>query len=135
MVEPEDVSMSLFKNSMRTVAVVVCLLSLALGARAQYRGGLQGAVLDVEGGTVSGAKVTVTAQETNESQVVTSDSNGVYALTRLAPGLYTITVEKPGFKKQVITDVNILVETPTALNLTLEIGDLTQEVRVNGDLI
>jgi hypothetical protein len=135
MVEPEDVSMSLFKNSMRAAAVLVCLLFLALGARAQYRGGLQGAVLDAQGGTVSGAKVTVTAQETNESQVVTSDSNGVYALTRLAPGLYTITVEKPGFKKQVISDVNILVETPTALNLALEIGDLTQEVRVNGDLI
>lgn len=125
--------MSIFKNSMRAAVVLLCLLSLALGARAQYRASLQGSVLDAQGEAVSGAKVTVTAKDTGLSQETTTDDNGVYAINRLGPGRYTVTAEQKGFQKKIITDLTIQGEQANSLNIALEVGQLAQEITVNGD--
>src|SRR5271167_202462 len=125
--------MSLFRVFIRTSALTACVLFLAFGARAQYRAGIQGVVQDSSGAVVSGATITVTAQETGVSQVVTTGDDGVYSVTRLAPGLYSIATEKKGFHKKIISDVNIVGEQVTAVNIALEVGEVAQIITVNGD--
>ncbi len=89
-------------------------------------------MLDPSGAVVSDAKVTVTAQDTGLSQESTTDANGVYSVNRLAPGLYTVTVEKAGFKKTVLSDVTVVAEQVNAVNLTMDIGQVTESVTVTG---
>src|SRR5580704_1610774 len=109
------------------VLLVVC------DAHAQYRAGIQGTVLDTQGAVVGGAKVTVTAQETGISQATTTDESGVYSVLRLAPGLYRINAEKAGFKTKVVENVNVIGDQMAAGNVTLEVGQVTESVTVNGD--
>jgi len=124
--------MSSCKWSVRLVTLLITLLVTALGAYAQYRAGIQGTVLDPQGGVVAGAKVAVTAKETGFSQETTTDASGVFGVNRLAPGLYDVLVEKAGFRKQVVADVNVAAEQMTSLNVTLEVGKVTESVTVNG---
>ena len=118
---------------MRLRLLLAILLSFcAISAYAQYRAGISGAVTDPQGAVVTGAKVTVTAKDTGLSQQTTTDQNGVYTVNRLAPGLYNIVVEKSGFQKKVVDGFNVLAEQVSSMNVTLEIGEVTQTVTVNG---
>jgi len=127
--------MSVSKLCLRFLSVLSILLVVTLTASAQYRAGIHGTVLDAQGGAVPDAKVTVTAKETGLAQETTSDSDGVYSVNRLAPGLYSVTVEKAGFKKKVLDNVQIIPEQVNALNITLEVGQVSESVVVSGDQI
>ena len=116
----------------RSIFALALMLLVVLGAHAQYRAGIQGTVLDTQGAVVGGAKVTVTAQETGISQATTTDDNGVYSVNRLLPGPYNVVIEKAGFTKKVINDIPIISDQMTAVNATLEVGEVTQSVTVNG---
>lgn len=124
--------MNLSKYFVRAVVFALCAFFLAASAHAQYRAGIQGVVSDPQGAVVVGAKVTVTAKDTGLSQETTTDQNGIYTVNRLAPGLYTIVVESPGFQKKVLDSVNIIGEQTNSLNVTLDVGAVTQSVTVNG---
>jgi hypothetical protein len=109
------------------------LLLVACDAHAQYRAGIQGTVLDAQGAAVGDAKITVTSKETGFVQESSTDAGGVYSVGRLAPGLYTFVVEKPGFKRKVIDNVQVTGEQINAVNVTLDVGQVTESVTVNGD--
>jgi hypothetical protein len=114
------------------VVVVVCFAFFLPAAQAQYRAGLQGTVLDPQGSVVSGATVTLLNLETNHSDKVTTSAAGVYTFTGLPPAHYSITVEKQGFTKKVLADVQIAAEQMQALNISLEVGQVSQTVTVSG---
>ena len=124
--------MNTSKLCLRFLSMVAIVLVAALSASAQYRAGIQGTILDPQGAVVEGAKVTVTANDTGLSQEATSDASGVYNIFRLAPGLYTVVVEKTGFKKKLLDNIEIIPEQVNALNISLEIGQLTESITVNG---
>jgi hypothetical protein len=118
------------------IIIGLSLLLLAVsGANAQYRAGIQGSVLDAQGAAVGAAKVTVTAQETGLTQQTVTDDNGVYSILRLAPGLYRISAEKSGFKTKIVENVNIIADQTTSVNVTLDIGQVSESVTVNGDVL
>ena len=125
--------MSVSRTLSRFIFALGFVLLVVCGAQAQYRAGIQGTVLDAQGSVVGGAKVTVTAQETGVAQLTTTDENGVFTIFRLAPGLYSITVEKAGFKTKVVENVNVIGDQMAAGNVTLEVGQVTESVTVNGD--
>ncbi len=125
--------MSVTRIFSRFIVVLALTLFAALGAFAQYRASIQGTVLDSQGAAIAGAKVTVIAKDTGLTQVATTDETGVYSVPRLAPGLYTVTVEQAGFKKKVIDNVNVIAEQPNAVNVTMDVGQVTESVTVNGD--
>ncbi len=116
----------------RILFVVFVTLLSGVAIQAQYRAGIQGTVQDPNGGAVVGAKVTVLAQETGVSQETTTSDSGVYSVNRLAPGPYTVTVEAPGFKTKTTRDINIIGDQVSAVDVTLEVGEVTQSVTVNG---
>jgi Carboxypeptidase regulatory-like domain/TonB dependent receptor len=124
--------MNLSKLSFRAILLLAWAVLFVAAAHAQYRAGISGVVTDPQGAVVTDAKVTVTAKDTGLSQEATTDQNGVYTVNRLAPGLYTIAVEKSGFQQKLVENVNILAEQVTSMNVTLEVGQVTQSVTVNG---
>src|SRR5258708_5482699 len=119
---------------MRLKSLLILILSFcALPTYAQYRASIQGVVPDPDGATVSGATLTLTNLEINQKLTATSDANGIYNFNALPPSKYSLTVEKTGFKKKVLDNVGLIAEQANALNVQLEIGEVTQSVTVSGD--
>jgi hypothetical protein len=116
------------------IFLVLVFAFCALPSYAQYRAGIQGVIVDPQGSVVEGATVTLTSNETNISKMTTSDSSGVYNFLSLAPGDYGITVEKGGFKKKSLQHVVVAAEQTQAVNITLEVGEVTQSVTVSADV-
>src|SRR6266404_981152 len=125
--------MSLSKLSFRAVLVFACAAIFAGSAHAQYRASIQGVVTDPDGAAVTGVTVTLTNLETNQKLTATTDQNGIYNFNALPPSRYSLTVERTGFKKKVLVDVGVIAEQANAVNIQLEIGEVTQSVTVNGD--
>lgn len=117
----------------RKMLFLVVMLLFAVSARAQYRASIQGVVTDPQGAVVSGATLTLTNLDTNFALNATTDDNGVYNFVALPPGKFSLTVEKAGFKKKTLANVGIIPEQANALNIQLEIGEVTQSITVSGD--
>jgi len=117
------------------VCLFVAALFAATPARAQFNASVQGTIQDPKGAAVAGAKVTLTNQDTQVSAETTSSNYGFYHFSEVAPGKYTVTVEAPGFEKKITQDLDVRAETPRGLDITLEIGAVTQSVTVNGGAI
>src|SRR5216683_6758967 len=119
---------------MRLKTLLIVILSLcALPTYAQYRASIQGVVTDPQGGVVSGATLTLTNLDTNQKLISTSNESGIYNFNALPPAKYSLTAEKTGFKKKVLENVGVIAEQANALNLQLEIGQVTESVTVSGD--
>ena len=109
------------------------LLSFPLTANAQFKASIQGTVTDTAGAIVSGATVTLTNKETNQSEKTATSDGGFYRFSGLAPGLYTLTVEKENFKKQVIDDVKVEAESLKGVNVELAAGVISEVVTVTSE--
>ena len=112
---------------------LVVLLLFAVSARAQYRASIQGVVTDPAGAVVSRATLTLTNLDTNQKLTATTDENGVYNFNALPPGKFSLTVEKTGFKKNILEKLGIIPEQANALNIQLELGQVSESVTVSGD--
>jgi hypothetical protein len=114
-------------------SVLLCLVSLSMPvAQAQYRAGLQGTVVDPQGAVVGDATVTLTNLDTNHTEQTTTGPGGVYTFSSLPPGNYSIAVEKQGFKKKILAHVQIAAEQIQSVNVTIEVGQVSQTVTVSG---
>ncbi len=92
---------------------------------------LRGTVLDKTGAAIVGATVTLdNAAQAVHHQVKTGPS-GEYEFLALLPGTYSLTVEAAGFRKSEQKNVQLLVNTPATLNVTLEVGTTTETVEVS----
>jgi Carboxypeptidase regulatory-like domain len=127
--------MSLSKLSMRTLIFTICVVFSAVVAHAQYRASIQGVVTDSNGATVSEVTVTLTNLETKQVVISVTNQDGIYNFNALPPSTYSLTAEKTGFKKKVVENVGVIAEQANAVNIQIEVGDVTQTVTVNGDLV
>jgi len=96
-------------------------------------GALSGSVVDAGGGTVSGAKVVVTNQETGESRTVLTGDRGSFSVSTLLPQSYSVEVSKDGFRTLSIRDVRVTVAETTSLDLRLEVGQISERVIVEAN--
>jgi len=119
--------------ALRGILLLVSATFLLSTANAQYRASIQGVVTDPSGAIVEGASVTLKNLETNQTQTSTTNSAGIYNFNALPPSQYSITVEKTGFKKKVLEHVGIIPEQANALNIQLELGEVSQSVTVSGN--
>src|SRR5580698_11536395 len=125
--------MNVFKISLRALGLLVCLAVVLCSAHGQYRASIQGVVTDPQGAVVSGATITLKNLDTNQTLTATTDGNGIYNFNALPPSKYSLTVEKTGFKKKVLESLGIIPEQANAVNVQLELGEVTQSVTVSGD--
>src|SRR5580700_6006443 len=120
-------------KSLRRVVSFLAFFLPAFSTFAQYRAGIQGSVLDPQGDTINAATVTLTNKETNRTQAVTTDASGVYNFLSLAPGHYSLEAKSAGFKQTTLSDVTVTAEQIQSINITLEVGDVTQSVTVSAN--
>jgi hypothetical protein len=92
---------------------------------------LSGSVLDASGAVVTNANVTATNRSTNVARKTVSDSSGNYRITLLPPGTYDVSVEATGFRKLVRTGITLEINQQARLDLTLEVGQVTEVTEVN----
>jgi hypothetical protein len=91
---------------------------------------VRGTIVDPQGGAVAGATVTLTNAEKNFTRSQVTNEEGVYAFNSVPPGRYRIEAEAKGFKKIAVSDVQAQVDTPTAVDLKLEVGNVNEVVTI-----
>ncbi len=93
-------------------------------------GRITGTASDVTGAVVPNVKVTIVAVETNRSQTFVTDNTGRYSSGPLRVGAYRVEAQATGFKHLVRDAISLQVQETAVVNLQLELGEITQEVRV-----
>ncbi|HTX35818.1 MAG TPA: TonB-dependent receptor [Bryobacteraceae bacterium] len=110
----------------RTAALGLLLASLGFAQEAR----VSGRITDNSGAVVPGVKVTITNTDTGISRDTKTNDLGYYTLPLLQPGNYKITAEKQGFRAKEETGIVLLVDQRANIDLTMEVGQLTQEISV-----
>ena len=113
------------------IAVVGHLLMFTAAAAAQdYRGRVQGVVLDSTHAALPGTTVTMVNDATGVAVTFVADRDGHYLFDFVEPGVYTITGELQGFKKAQQRNVRVPQRGSLTVDLALEIGGLEERVIV-----
>ncbi|HWS55094.1 MAG TPA: TonB-dependent receptor [Pyrinomonadaceae bacterium] len=123
-------------KSSKLLALVLCALALASAPPAfgqSDRGSITGTVTDPGGAVVAGARVTATNLDTGEVRETTTSGGGNYTLPELPADPYRLTVEAPGFKSTTIENVQVAVQVTRSLDVTLEVGVVTDVVTVTAE--
>jgi len=115
------------------VLLAVALFIFTPSAFTQQSNGadLSGYVRDSQGAVIAGAVVTVRSTETNATRTATTGEEGKYQFINLLPDKYEITVEATNFKRAVIPAVTLTVGQRADLNITLEVGAVSETVMVS----
>jgi hypothetical protein len=94
---------------------------------------LRGTVSDPQGAVIADAKVTLSSPNTGFNRSVVTNANGEYQFLQMSPGTYTVLVEAPGFSTLTRAGVQLLVNTPTTLDLRMDLGKTTETVNVSAE--
>ena len=116
---------------MPLLGVVLCLIGVVLLQAQTSTGIIVGVIRDPSGALVPNAQVAVTNQGTNTSFRYTTSGTGDYYVPSLIPGRYRVEVEKPGFKKVTVADVLVEVDRTSRVDISLEVGQVTEAVQVS----
>jgi hypothetical protein len=95
-------------------------------------GTIVGLVRDASGAVVQGAKVTVEDVDRGVQMTLSTSDAGEYVASPLHIGRYKVTVEKTGFKKAVSEVVELDVPGRVAINMALEVGQISEQMVVTG---
>lgn len=116
------------------IRIIVCALILVLGVAGSSRaqaptGAIVGVVADATGAAIVGEHVSIAHSQTDQSRTVVTSAVGHYVAELLPPGRYRLTIAVAGFKR-LERDATVDAGTATSIDLTLEIGDVSQTVTV-----
>jgi carboxypeptidase family protein/TonB-dependent receptor-like protein len=107
----------------------LCLFIVAVTAAAQETtGSIEGQVVDAQKLPVPGAAVTITTPQGPRSLM--TDSDGRFRAAFLTPGDYGLRVTLQGFRPLERQNITVRLGQRVELALTLEVGALTEAVRV-----
>jgi hypothetical protein len=115
------------------LAGITCLSIIGTAAAQSDRGAIAGSVIDSTGAEVAGATITIKGSDTGSVYKTISSGSGTYRVNDVAIGRYDVTVEAKGFKTAVRTGVAVEISSVAALNITLQPGDVKEEVTVVSD--
>lgn len=109
------------------------VLFLATGVNAQVSASVTGQVTDPSGAAIVGADVTVRNVDTGATRDVTTDGQGQYQIFALPVGNYEVHAKKQGFQEEIRSGILLVVNEQATVDLTMQLGQVSQEVTVNGD--
>jgi len=109
------------------------VMVLAGAARAQVTGSISGTVTDSSGAGIPHASVTITDLETGQGRTLSTDDRGAYRVLALPVGRYEVKAEQSGFKTAVRTGISLVVAQEAAVDVTLQVGEATQQVAVSAE--
>src|SRR2546425_4911446 len=113
----------------QTIFLVMAAAALAQTATSR----ITGTVGDASGALVPGAMVTAKNEAPGCTYIQMATEAGLYGFASLPVGNYTITVALPGFKTANKTGNILEVNTPLVINLSLEVGGITETVSITAE--
>ncbi|HXJ93259.1 MAG TPA: carboxypeptidase regulatory-like domain-containing protein [Terriglobia bacterium] len=121
---------SIFLSRSILSASLLLLFAPGLNFAQVYYGGIAGSVTDPSGASVPGVSVTITNKGTQTVFHTTTNEIGSYHVGQLVPGVYSVRAESTGFQTSITDDVKVDVGTDSTVNVTMQVGQVTQEVTV-----
>src|SRR5947209_14366413 len=94
---------------------------------------LRGVVVDRSGATITGAKVTLSDPERSFTRTTTSGQSGEYEFLQLPPSTYQLTAEMAGFRRYEQRSLQLLVDVPSNIKVTLDIGSVSETIDVSAE--
>lgn len=119
--------------SLKLGVCVTFIAILGLGSLfgADVTGSIIGIIKDPTGAVTPGVEVTVVNIGTNAVYHAKTDQTGAYFARGLPVGEYELSAEPRGFKKFVAKDLRVQVNESVRVDITLQVGELTQTVDVS----
>ena len=123
----------------RRFGLQALLLLLSIGllvgvhAQSSTTGNITGTVRDPQGAAVPKAEIVLTEDKTGTSRTVTTNDDGFYSVPSLPAGVYTVTTSPSGFKKTILTNVELHVSENKTVNIDLQVGQVSETVTITSD--
>jgi hypothetical protein len=114
------------------LASVVLVAAFSTAVFAQGRANLRGQISDEFGASIVGATVTLT-DASGVQKTATTNADGAYAFTALAPGKYKIHAIAAGFAASEDASVDVALARRDPLNMSLKIAAIETQVKVNAE--
>ena len=111
------------------MGLIVIFLGTCI-AYSQSTTSLRGVITDPSGGVIPETAITMTSTENGLVRRTVTDANGVYNFPQVAPGTYRLMAEKTGFAKMTRSDITLLVNTPSTLDLAMTVSNAGEVVNV-----
>ena len=102
-------------------------------AQAVANATIHGQVSDATGAAVPGAQVKATQTATMQISTTTSAPDGAYVLANLPIGPYNLEVSAPSFSVYVQSGISLQVGNNVQINISLQLGSVSQEVQVSAN--
>ena len=119
----------------RVFLFVLIVLASTKNLYADVTGSILGVVKDRSDAAVVGAKVIATSVETNLTHEAVSAADGSFRLLALPAGTYRLAVTAVGFRPFAETDIVVKVNDQLRIDVTLDVGQVTEEVQVTANAV
>src|ERR1700751_1223782 len=93
-----------------------------------------GTITDPTGAVIPGAEVTLSSESTGSKRDAFTDPKGQYYVVGLPTGKYTVRIDKERFQTEIREGIAIGPAAAIAINLTLRVGTVPQQVATNADI-
>ena len=100
----------------------------------ELTGRITGLVTDEQGAVIPGASITATHLATNTTYDATTGPAGRFVIPNIRLGSYNVEVEFTGFSRAIVQGVLVEVGGTADINVTLQVGAVTEEVTVTADV-
>ncbi|MBI4471211.1 MAG: TonB-dependent receptor, partial [Acidobacteria bacterium] len=116
----------------RTILLVLLTAAPAFAyAQAVTTGTITGATKDQSGAAIPGVTLTLTNKATGSEYTVVSDDTGSYRFVSVAATSgYELKAELPSFRTVAVSDITVRPGGSQRIDLTLEVGELAEELTV-----
>ena len=120
-------------RALKGILAVATFLVLFPHMAAAQVGQVAGTVRDTSGAVMPGVTVEVTSPALIEKiRSTTTDGSGQYRIVNLPVGTYSVVFTLPGFSKQQQNDVVLTTGFTAAVNATMTVGQLSDQITVSG---
>ncbi len=118
---------------MKLRSAFLSILFVCSAAAQVNKSNLVGIVRDTSGSAVPGVTIRITDTGTGAVRQEVTDETGLYRAALLDVGTYNLEAEKAGFKKAVRNGIELQVGETTTIDLTLEVGAISESVTVSAE--
>jgi carboxypeptidase family protein/TonB-dependent receptor-like protein len=115
------------------IAATLLVASISVDLWAQATAQISGTVKDQSGAVLPGVEITATQTDTGATRMAITNETGSYILSNLPIGPYKLEAALPGFRTFVQTGIILQVNGSPAINPTLEVGQVTEQVEVSAN--
>jgi iron complex outermembrane receptor protein len=114
--------------------VLFASLLISVSAWSQTLGSIRGTIVDASGAAVPGAQITLTESSTHAAVRATTDANGEFQITNVAPGTYSLLVNQTDFDMYRQSNIQIQPGQTVSLSIKMSLRPVSQTVEVHGDI-